>query len=103
MIDLKIWNVSNKLSPNYSHEPNPLSKHECQTERFYFVSENTLGILHCGYIKPVKTRNFAECQNQKRSAAFHTIQTRGVQYSDSYEGMAVDPKVKIFLNSHGSY
>lgn len=88
--------MSKKLSPNYSHEPNPLSKHESQTKRFYFFSKNKLEILHSGYTKPEKKGILLTCQNQKRSAAFHTIQTRDVQYSDSYKGMAVDPKVKNF-------
>ena len=66
MIDLKIWNVSNKLSPNYSHEPNPLSKHESQMKRFYFFSKNKLGILHSGYTKPEKNRNFAEMPKPKK-------------------------------------
>lgn len=88
--------MNKKLSPNYSHEPNPLSKHESQTKRFYFFSKNKLEILHSGYTKPEKKGILLTCQNQKRSAAFHTIQTRDVQYSDSYKGMAVDPKVKNF-------
>lgn len=65
-------------------------------EEILFFSKNKLEILHSGYTKPEKKGILLTCQNQKRSAAFHTIQTRDVQYSDSYKGMAVDPKVKNF-------